>query len=72
MPRSKRMSGTFSATVADEKRLRAAHFAPVLRWVRFGPHPREIAVTTHEAFAIIERESRKAQRARGGRSRETP
>jgi hypothetical protein len=59
MPRSKPMSGTFNATVADEKRLRAAHFAPVLRWVRFGPRPREKAVTTAEAYAIIDREMRK-------------
>ena len=59
------MSGTFETTVAEEKQLRAAHFAPVLRWVRFGPRPRTIAVTKREAFAIIEREGRKAQRRAG-------
>ncbi len=61
--RSKPMAGTFpTVTVADEKRLRAAHFTPVLRWVRVGPRPREKAVTTREAYAIIEREERKAAR----------
>ncbi len=61
MAKSKAMSGSFpSVTEADEKRLAASHFVPVLRWIRFGPRPREKAVTTREAFAIVERENRKA------------
>ena len=62
MPRSKAMSGTFpTVTEADEKKLRAAHFAPVLRWVRFGPRSSGKAIKTAEAFAIIEREKRKKE-----------
>jgi len=59
------VTGTVSATEADEKRLRAAGFAPVLRWIRpFGRS--EKTFKTREALAVVDLEERRA--ARGARA----
>jgi hypothetical protein len=47
------MEGIFpTVTQAEEKRLRKAGFAPVLRWVRFGPNTTDRALKTDEALRI--------------------
>jgi hypothetical protein len=60
MPKMMRVTGTVSATEAEEKKLRAAGFAPVLRWIRpFGRS--EKVFKTHEALAVVRREKRSDQ-----------
>ena len=50
-------------TAAEEKRLAAAGFAPVVRWVR--PRGRsEKAFKTREALALIEREALRESRCK--------
>lgn len=62
MAKMMQVTGTVSATEADEKKLRAAGFAPVLRWVR--PFRRsEKALKTREALAVIEREKSRSAKS---------